>query len=60
MIIIGQCTGALIGGFLSFYILSVDGEVPADNVAILAPSTDIETKGAVKDLNFQTFWSQTL
>ena len=52
MIIIGQCSGAILGGLLSFYILSVDGEVPEDNVAILAPSTDIDSKGAVMDVNF--------
>ena len=58
MIIVAECAGAIVGGLLSYYILSVDGEVPEDNVAILAPSTDIDTKGdEVFEVNVQTFWS---
>ena len=58
MIIVAQCAGAIVGGLFSYYILSVDGEVPTENVAILAPSTDIATKGdEAFEVNLQTFWS---
>ena len=58
MIIVSQCTGAILGGLLSSYILSVDGSVPIDLVAILAPQHTVTNKGEggfVEDV--QTFWS---
>ena len=58
MIIVSQCTGAILGGLLSSYILSVDGSVPIDLVAILAPQNTVTNKGEggfVEDV--QTFWS---
>jgi len=58
MIIVSQCTGAILGGLLSSYILSVDGSVPMELVAILAPQNTVTNKGEggfVEDV--QTFWS---